>query len=64
MRAVASVLCQTWGELEVIVIIDGPDPDTIAILQTVDDPRLRVIANAQSLAAAGARNVGMDRATG
>ena len=64
MRALASVLCQTWGELEVIVIIDGPDPDTIAILQTVDDPRLRVIANAQSLAAAGARNVGMDHARG
>lgn len=64
MRALASVFRQTWRELEVIVIVDGPDPDTIAILQTIDDPRLRVIVNAQSLTAAGARNAGMDHARG
>jgi glycosyltransferase involved in cell wall biosynthesis len=64
MRALASVFCQTWRELEVIVVVDGPDPETTAILQTVDDPRLRVIVNAQSLTAAGARNVGMDHARG
>ena len=64
MRALASVFCQTWRELEVIVVVDGPDPDTIVLLQRIDDPRLRVIANAQSLTAAGARNVGMDHAKG
>src|SRR5208282_1403318 len=64
MRALASVFRQTWRELEVVVIVDGPDPDTIAVLQTIDDPRLRVIVNAQSLTAAGARNAGMDLAKG
>ena len=64
MRALASVFCQTWRELEVIVVVDGPDPDTIAVLRTIDDPRLRVIVNARSLTAAGARNVGMDHAGG
>ena len=64
MRALASVFRQTWRELEVVVIVDGPDPDTIAALQMIDDPRLRVIVNARSLTAAGARNVGMDHATG
>jgi glycosyltransferase involved in cell wall biosynthesis len=64
LRALASVFCQTWRELEVVVIVDGPDPDTIAVLQTIDDPRLRVIVNAQSLTAAGARNAGMDHARG
>ena len=64
MRALASVFCQTWRELEVIVVVDGPDLETTAILQTVDDPRLRMIANARSLTAAGARNVGMDHAKG
>ena len=63
-RALTSVFRQTWCELEVIVIVDGPDPDTIAVLKTFDDPRLRVIVNARSLTAAGARNVGMDHATG
>ena len=64
MRALASVFCQTWPEFEVIVVVDGPDPDTIAILRTIDDPRLRVIVNSRSLTAAGARNVGMDTAKG
>jgi glycosyltransferase involved in cell wall biosynthesis len=64
MRALASVFRQSWRELEVIVIVDGPDPDTIAILQTIDDPRLRVILNPRSLTAAGARNAGMDHAKG
>jgi glycosyltransferase involved in cell wall biosynthesis len=63
-RALESVFRQTWRELEVVVIVDGPDPGTIAVLQTIDDPRLRVIVNAQSLTAAGARNAGMDRARG
>ena len=64
MRALASVFHQTWQEIEVIVVVDGPDPDTIAILQTIDDPRLRVIVNPRSLTAAGARNAGMDKAKG
>ncbi len=63
-RALASVLRQTWRDLEVIVVVDGPDPDTIAVLRTIDDPRLRVIANERPLTAAGARNAGLDRATG
>jgi len=63
-RALASVFRQTWRELEVIVVVDGPDPDTIAILRSIGDPRLRVIINPQSLTAAGARNVGMDHAKG
>ena len=64
IRALASVFRQTWRELEVIVVVDGPDPDTIAILQTIDDPRLRVLVNPRSLTAAGARNAGMDDAKG
>lgn len=64
IRALGSVFCQTWRELEVIVVVDGPDPDTIAVLRTVDDPRLRIIVNPRSLTAAGARNVGMDHAKG
>ena len=63
-RALASVLRQTWRDLEVIVVVDGPDRDTIAVLRTIDDRRLSVIENPHSLTAAGARNAGMDRAKG
>jgi glycosyltransferase involved in cell wall biosynthesis len=64
LRALASALNQTYEQIEVIVVIDGPDQDTIDALRTVDDPRLRVIVNARSLTAAGARNVGVDQSTG
>ena len=47
------------GELEIIVGVDGPDPET-----NIDGPRLRVSVNSSSLTAAGARNAGMDHANG
>jgi glycosyltransferase involved in cell wall biosynthesis len=64
VRALESVFRQTVRELEVIVVVDGPDPDTVATLQIIGDSRLRIIENAQSLTAAGARNVGMEHAKG
>ena len=64
MRALASVFRQTWQEIEVIVVVDGPDPGTVAALKTIEDSRLRVIVNPRSLTAAGARNAGMDHANG
>jgi glycosyltransferase involved in cell wall biosynthesis len=63
-RALASVFRQTWQSIEVIVVVDGPDAETIALLQAIDDPRLNVIVNPRSLTAAGARNAGLDRAKG
>jgi glycosyltransferase involved in cell wall biosynthesis len=64
LRALESVFRQTWPGLEAIVVVDGPDPDTVAVLGTIDDPRLRVVQNPRSLTAAGARNVGIDLARG
>ena len=58
-RAVASVLGQTRRDLEVIVVVDGPDPATTAALEAVTDPRLRVLANPATLGAGAARNAGI-----
>lgn len=63
-RALSSVFRQTLLDLEVVVVVDGPDPDTIAVLETITDSRLSVIANPRSLTAAGARNIGVDHARG
>jgi glycosyltransferase involved in cell wall biosynthesis len=63
-RALDSVLAQTCGDFEVIVVVDGPDEDTLAALRAVHDPRLRVLVNPQSLTAAGARNRGVAEARG
>jgi glycosyltransferase involved in cell wall biosynthesis len=64
LRALDSVFMQTHRELEVIVVVDGPDPETSAALQSVKDARLRVIENPKSMTAAGARNIGAANATG
>ena len=57
-RAVASALGQTFRELEVIVVVDGPDQDTVSVLTGIGDARLRVIALEESVGGAEARNVG------
>jgi glycosyltransferase involved in cell wall biosynthesis len=64
VRALASVFAQSYTDFEVIVVVDGPDPDTILTLQDIADPRLQVVSNPKSLTAAGARNVGAARASG
>ena len=64
LRAIDSVLRQTHQEIEVIVVVDRHDPDTVAAVRSADDPRLQLIVNPHSLTAAGARNAGADHATG
>jgi glycosyltransferase involved in cell wall biosynthesis len=61
-RAVDSVLAQTYTDFELIVVIDGPDEATEAILATVDDARLRVKVHPASLGGAQARNSGVEEA--
>lgn len=63
-RAIHSVLNQTYREIELIVVVDGPDPATVAAVRSIEDQRLKLIVNPRSLTAAGARNVGAARATG
>jgi hypothetical protein len=42
VRAVRSALAQTLGDLEVCVVVDGPDPATERALAALADPRLSV----------------------
>ena len=62
--AVASVLTQTVSNLELLVVVDGPDPPTHAALASFTDPRLRVLSLAGHEGAAGARNHGVNNARG
>ena len=63
LRAVRSVLDQHYRDLELIVVVDD-DAATEKQLALVDDPRLRVIVNPESLGANLARNVGAQAALG
>ena len=61
-RAVRSALAQTHHNLEVVVVVDGPDEDTEDALAAIDDKRLRVVVLPQQGGAPNARNVGARQA--
>jgi glycosyltransferase involved in cell wall biosynthesis len=63
-RAVRSALAQTYEDLEVIVVIDGPDPATEEALGAIPDARLRVLPLPRQGKAPNARNQGTRAATG
>jgi glycosyltransferase involved in cell wall biosynthesis len=65
-RAVQSALAQTLRAIEVVVVIDGEDPGTRAAMERVvrQDPRLQVLALANSVGGSDARNRGVDAAAG
>jgi glycosyltransferase involved in cell wall biosynthesis len=63
-RAVRSALAQTLREIEVVVVVDGPDDSTGEALSGIDDERLRIVRLPASGGAPAARNVGAREARG
>ena len=64
LRAVKCALSQTYGQIDVIVVIDGPDNVSLEVLSTLSDSRLRRLELPASRGANGARNAGVDAARG
>jgi len=64
MGAVASALRQSLRDIEVIVVVDGPDEETLQALQVIDDPRVRVLPLRENVGLGGARHAGVDGARG
>jgi glycosyltransferase involved in cell wall biosynthesis len=63
-RAIASVLAQTLGNFEVIVVDDGSTDETPRVVEGVGDPRVRLISLPANRGAAAARNAGISAARG
>lgn len=63
-RAVASVLAQTHADLELLVVVDGRDAATEAVLAACTDPRLRVIVQPTRSGQGAALNAGIAAARG
>jgi len=61
-RAAHSALAQSVEEIEVIVVVDGPDAATRSALDAVADARLRVVELPTSGGAPAARNAGVRQA--
>jgi len=62
--AIDSVLAQTLGNLELIVIDDGSTDGSAAIVRGMEDPRIRLIANDRKLGLAASLNRGVAEARG
>lgn len=63
-RAIKSALDQTVRDIEIIVVIDGQDPPTFAMLDGLNEPRLRYIAHEAKKGAGATRNTGALAAKG
>ena len=63
-RALKSAFGQTHPNLEVLVVVDGPDPGTEAALSRVQDPRLRLHVLPVNSGPSDVRNAGVQLSRG
>jgi teichuronic acid biosynthesis glycosyltransferase TuaG len=61
---IESVLAQTYSNFEFILIDDRSSDNTIEIVETYKDDRIKLIKNTTNLGAGGSRNVGVAAARG
>jgi glycosyltransferase involved in cell wall biosynthesis len=59
VRAVLSALRQDPPPAEVVVVVDGPDDDSVEALSAIADARVRIFRNDASKGASAARNRGI-----
>lgn len=63
-RAIDSILCQTYSNLELIIVDDGSTDDTVSIINGYNDDRIRLICHKNCGGANKARNTGIANAKG
>lgn len=64
MRAVNSVLCQTYQDIELLIVDDGSNDRTRQIAEQIDDKRVRIFYQRENHGACAARNKGILAARG
>ncbi len=63
-EAVASVLAQTFRDFELIAVDDSSNDDSLSILQSFGDPRMRIIRHHTNMGPAASRNEALAAARG
>jgi glycosyltransferase involved in cell wall biosynthesis len=63
-ESIDSILSQSFTDFELIVVDDGSSDNTAFILESIGDPRLRLIRNATNLGIVGSRNRAFEAAQG
>lgn len=62
--AIESVLAQTYEDFELLLIDDCSPDDSVAVIESFDDPRIRLIRNDDNLGQIGTLNRGLGEARG
>jgi len=62
--AVDSILSQTFPDFELLVIDDGSKDESIAVVRSYGDPRIRLVCNETNLGVSPTRNKGIQLARG
>src|SRR5215212_2669453 len=62
--ALDSVLAQTFGDYEIVVVDDGSSDDTVLIVETVRSEKLKVLCHRENRGPAAARNTGIQASRG
>lgn len=62
--AVESATKQTYKNIEIIVVDDASKDNTVDVLESLQNPLVRIIKNPTNLGASGAKNVGVENAKG
>ncbi len=63
IRAIKSVLCQTFTDFELIVVDDGSTDNTVSLIRKFDYP-IRIIQHQRNYGVSQARNSGLDASKG
>ncbi len=63
-RAIRSVLNQTLQDFEIVVVLDGSDPETTEIVHGFGDPRIHLLTLTTRAGGAAARNAGVNGSSG
>ena len=62
--SIESILHQSYGEFEFLIVDDGSTDSTAEIIRSFDDPRIRLIKNHANLGLTRSLNLGLSKARG